>query len=173
MRDNQNDSDRDQAFAAELASFEACLAESLAAPVEEAVPAEMMQVFSDEQWPALRFEFQPSLRVFSARRDVVGWSREAHGSGPGRVPEAGDERRWLIFRRDAEQLVRPLAPAEREALGLALSGMDFATIAASLWPDGETGTNHHRLTEILLGWLAEGLVIDAGVPLPEDAELID
>ncbi len=160
-------------FAAELAAFNACLAASRAAGMEEAVPADMMQVFSDEQWPELLFEFQPSLQLFTARRDIVRWSRRKDQGEKTPLPESGAESAWVIFLRGDEQLVRPLGESEHEALKLARSGMNFAGMAAALWPDDETEAAHHRMTELLLRWLDEGLVIDAGVPLPADAEYAD
>ena len=165
--------DRQQEFSAELAAFEACLEHSRTAPLEEAVPAEMMQVFSDDQWPELLFEFQPSLQIFTARRDVVGWYRTRDRDAQSAPPERGKERAWLVFRQVDEQLIRPLEELERSALTLAQSGVNFAGLALQLWPRLDTAAAHHNMTELLLRWLDEGLVIDAGVPVPEDAEYAD
>jgi hypothetical protein len=154
-----------------LARLESTLAASCAAPFEEAVPAEMMQVFSDDQWPLLLFEFQPSMRIFSAHRDIVAVHRgDDVMEGD---PPAGALRHWLIFATDKEQLVRPLDAEEHRAITMARSRKDFATMAAALWPQRDEEGQLSAMTELLLRWLAEGLVIDAGVPLPEDAEIVE
>ncbi len=70
-------------------------------------------------------------------------------------------------------MVRPMDKVERDALNRAVSGENFADMAAALWPAMETEAAHHRMTELLLRWLEEGLVIDAGVPIPEGAEIGD
>ncbi len=153
-----------------LARLEEVLAASRAAPGEEPVPAEMMEVFSDEQWPDLLFEFQPSLQIFSACRDIVAVYRGAVMDGD--LPP-GPPRHWLVFTRDDEQLLRPVGEREYRAFTMAKSRHDFATMAAALWPERDTEGQHSAMTEMLLGWLGEGLVIDAGVPLPADAEFAE
>lgn len=154
----------------ELQQLEKLLKESMAAPLEEAVPANMMEVFSDEQWPQLLFEFQPSLRILAAHWDVVSYRQEIEA---GRVPVAlppGQLRHWLIFRNDMEQLVRPLDALEHRALTCAIAGSNFAALADLMWPGLEVQQRQHRMTSLLLNWISEGLIIDAGVPLPDDAE---
>ena len=165
------DSHGNESPAEGLARLRVTLDSSRESALEEAVPPEMMQVFSDEQWPALLFEFQPSLRIFSACRDVVSLHRS--GGAKKTTAKAGPVRHWLIFRRVDEQLVRPMDDTEYRAIALARSRCCFSVIADSIWPELEVEVRHAKMTEVLLRWLAEGLVIDAGVPLPEGAEILD
>ena len=156
---------------AEMGRLKAALEESLRSPQEESVPVEMMQVFSDDQWPELLVEFQPSLKVFSANHDVVTLHREGRGARD--MPATSPRLHWLLFTRGDEQLVRPLDPTEYQAMEMARTGSSFSDMASALWPERETEQRHAAMTEILLGWVQEGLVIDVGVPIPDNAEILD
>ena len=156
---------------AEMGRLKAALEESLRSPQEESVPVEMMQVFSDDQWPELLVECQPSLNVFSANHDVVTLHREGRGARD--RPATSPRLHWLLFTRGDEQLVRPLDPTEYQAMEMARTGSSFSDMASALWPERETEQRHAAMTEILLGWVQEGLVIDVGVPIPEGAETLD
>jgi len=136
------------------AAVRAAVADIATVPVEEAVPAHMMELFSDQQWPLLIFQLQPSLRLITTGADDSG----------------GPTRRWVIFGRDGEQLVRPAEEEDYRGLEQLGAGVSFDRVSRALWPDCAGMARHERLTALLLGWLEEGLIIDAGVPLPDDAE---
>jgi len=140
------------------------------ATVEEAVPAEMMQVFTDEQWTALLFELQPGTTLFSSDYDIAGLHQNWIETGALVLPEQGDEYQWLLFQDPEGMVVRLLSPEEYRALEMAVDGRSFSEMAAALWPALENQEAHHKMTEMILVWLEDGLIIDAGVPLPEDAE---
>ena len=162
----------DERFKAVVA-FESALSASAAAVLsEEAVPAEMMQVFSDEQWPELLFEFQPSMYLQSANWNLVDFHAQVlAGHAPALCDfKQGQTYFWLIYRDNEGQLVRTMQQLEYDAMVLMQSGNSFASVAELLWPYENREQQHQRLTEILLVWLEQELVIDAGVPLPADAE---
>jgi len=150
--------------------FEKALKKCTGSALEEAVPAEMMQLFSDAQWNQLLFEFQPSMQIFSSEYDIPQLRQRIERGEMPAIPAAGELAHWLVFRDDKGELVRPLSPREYRCLTEACNGREFASIAAMVWPALDTESAHRKLTEILLGWLNEGLVTDAGVPLPADAE---
>lgn len=122
-------------------------------PPMEAVPPHMMELFTDQQWPDLVFQLQPSLRLVTV-------------PGGGQQDDAG----WVVFRRADESLARPADSPEFQGLLLIASGASFDRVASALWPDSPVEARYERLTAHLLSWLEEGLIVDAGVPLPPDAE---
>jgi hypothetical protein len=149
--------------------FEQLLANCTAARLEEAVPAEMMQMFTDAQWSMLLFEFQPSMQLFSSAYDIPQLGRQIENNRQPAVPGAGKGCRWIIFADSDGVLIRSASILEYAALGLCMERRQFAEVAETLWPEIEPEASHQKLTEVLLGWLDEGLVIDAGVPIPEGA----
>ncbi len=140
------------------------------AAMEEAVPAEMMQVFTDEQWSALLFEMQPGTTLFSSEYDIAGLHQNWIETGDLVLPHKSDQYHWLLFQDREGLIVRMLNLDEYRAIEMAIGGRSFSEIAAALWPELEAENAHHKMTEMLLVWLQDGLVIDAGVPLPADAE---
>jgi hypothetical protein len=149
--------------------FEKLLANCTGAHLEEAVPAEMMQMFTDAQWSMLLFEFQPSLQLFSSDYDIPRLRQQIDNNLQTVVPEAGAVSHWLLFSDSDGILIRPASPLEHSALSLLKERRQFAQVAESLWPETGSEESHQKLTELLLGWLDEGLIIDAGVPIPEGA----
>ncbi len=150
--------------------LEMILQQSADAVWEEAVPAEMMQMFSDEQWPNLLFQFQPSMWVFEIDFALIEFRQAVEKGIRPDLPQRQESRHWLVFCDQDGQLLRAMDQLEYQAISLANRGMEFAAIARELWPDIAAEQQQSQLTEILLVWLGEGLVIDAGVALPEDAE---
>ncbi len=137
---------------------------------EEAVPEHMLQLFDEEQWPDLILEFQPSLATFSANCDVVSIHRaNAHGVKP-------DTRltlqtlHWVIFKDGDSVVIRKAEEIEMKAISLARTKMCLSRIASVLWPGCELIAQKNSLNEMLQCWMREELIIDIGVPLPEDAE---
>ena len=59
---------------------------------------------------------------------------------------------------------------EYQALSRAQNKEPFNQIAKSLWPNVPPSKSQEMLTEIILQWLGQKLIIDAGVPIPQDAE---
>ena len=138
--------------------------------LEEAVPAEMMQMFTDEQWAQLLFEFQPGATLFASDYDVASLHQSWMETKTLVLPEASDQSYWLIFADQEGMIVRMLIPQEYQGLEMAANGLSFSEIASELWSDLGVEKAHHEMTEMLLGWIEDGIIIDAGVPLPDDAE---
>lgn len=153
----------------EAEKFEALLQNSARMPQLEAVPPDMMELFTDQQWPQLVFQFQPSLRLFEGVNDVVSLRQQAESSIRLDLTAQGEQYHWLVFCRQQEQLIRSARPREYQGLQRARAGENFGAVATALWPEEKQGEGYRRMTDMLLEWLTEGLIIDAGVPLPADA----
>ena len=138
--------------------------------LEESVPAEMMQMFTDEQWTELLFEMQSGTTLFRSDYDIAGLHQSWIETGTLVLPEQKGQYQWLLFQDHEGLIIRSLNLEEYRALEIAMSGGSFSEMVTVLWPDLETEKAHHNMTEMILIWLQDGLVIDAGVPLPEDAE---
>ena len=164
----------DEALLHDVTHFLKVIDRAAKTPLEEAVPAEMMQMFTDEQWQDLLFEFQPGATLFSSCYDVAtlhqGWMESGEVSAQ---QPAEEQHNWVIFSDKEGLLVKMLNPDEFEGLCLAADGKTFSEIAAAIWPELQTEESHKKLTEMVLAWLDDELVIDAGVPLPDDAEFED
>ena len=164
---NLNQSD---GFRQSLAQLEEAIRFSSGANIEEAVPAEMMAVFSDEQWPELLFAFQPSLRLLSSEYDLIGFRQQLlKGEKPG-VPQKQRRQDILIYRDDEGLVMRAALAPENVALRLAVERNSFSVVAGRVWPELQDEEQQHKMTEQVIAWLHGGLIIDVGVPIPEDAE---
>lgn len=157
-------------FVADLKVFLATVEESASCIVEEPVPAEMMEMFTDEQWPALLFELQPGARLIASQFDVAATHRHWLEHGELGIGEQQEMLHWIVYSDDEGQLIRQLDDREFTGLRMALEGKSFETMACGLWPELASPGAHHKMTEMVIGWLNDQLIIDAGVPLPEDAE---
>ncbi|MBX2869816.1 MAG: hypothetical protein KTR18_14145 [Acidiferrobacterales bacterium] len=160
----------EEEFLHDVTQFLAAIDRAANMPLEEAVPAEMMQVFTDDQWLDLLFEFQPGATIFSSGYDIAtlhqGWMES--GELLARQP-VGDQYNWVIFSDTEGLVVKMLISEEFKALSLATNGKTFSEIAMFVWPELSEEASHEEMTRLVLAWLSDGLIIDAGVPLPEDA----
>ena len=164
---NLDDSDD---FYRAMGRLEESLRFSSKTKIEEAVPAEMMEVFSDAQWPELLFEFQPSLRLFDCEYDLIDFrGRLGRGESP-RIPEKQGIHNILVYRDQEGLAMRTVMEPEISALRMAMQGIQFSKIADSIWPRLEAELRCHKMTELVIIWLNSGLIIDAGVPIPEGAK---
>ena len=160
----------DNPIGASILEFETVLQSTMQIMFEEAVPAEMMQMFSDQQWPELIFEFQPSLRILSSTVDLVQFRRQVEAGNQPELPHAGQINHWMVVRDQQGQLVKPLPEQQVMAIARLQERHNFDEVAALLWPQLDVESRHSNMTNMLLSWLQDGLIIDAGVPLPADAE---
>lgn len=137
---------------------------------QEAVPIQMLELFEEDQWPELMIEFQPTLATFSAEFDVVS-AHQAAADVSGLDTTASDQTlHWIIFKLDETIYIRKSDDMEAAAVAAAGAKLCLSKIASRLWPEDDLELQRARLHEMLLNWMKEELVIDIGVPLPEDAE---
>jgi len=109
----------------EMFRFEKALWEIEQIPMEEAVPGDMLTLFSDRQWPELRFEFQPSLRFFELQFDTVRSHAQIAAGGPVALPARATSSTLLIFNDETEVRVRPIEELHRNAINHLKQGANF------------------------------------------------
>lgn len=137
---------------ADLARFEWAVAGAFDAADQPALQPADLAAVPASQWPALQFEFSPTLRCVNLTSNAVAWWRFACAA------EARPSRwrptclqRWLVWRRDLAVFYRRLSQAEAGMLDAALSGQCFAELCETL--DGAA-----RAAGLLHGWVSEGLL---------------
>ena len=167
----------DESLYRELVKFEELISDSAKEREEESVPAEMMEMFSDEQWPALLFELQPSFRLFETHYDVIKLrnnlkrqSKDSIEKGLLINSESENKKNIGIFRQQNEIVIWEINILEQKALKLLMARKPFNEVAEKLWSNDTVEISHQNLTTLLLSWLQLGLIIDVGVPIPDDAE---
>jgi hypothetical protein len=151
---------RRQPFLAELASFEWSLGLCFdAAESERSASPEDMAAIPPEQWPSLRFGFEPSLRWIDLEWNAVAvWQALEAGETPPQ-PQQGDYPvRWLLWRQDEELHWRSLEGAEAWAIEAALAGADFAAISEGLLEWHGADTVAMAAAGHLRQWLHDGLI---------------
>ena len=157
-----------------LIGFEKAVATASMIPVEEAVPAEMMAMFSDEQWPELQFELQPSIGLYETCYDLIQLRCWFRSKGPlqpdSNLMQTVELHTICVFHQEDEIVMHNLSEEERVGLQLISKRKNFGSAAKHIWPHLDQTWQLENMTNQVMTWLQLGLIIDAGVPIPEDAE---
>jgi hypothetical protein len=142
---------------ADLARFEWAVAGAFDAADQRALAAVELAAVAPAQWPALQFEFSPSLRCVNVTSNAVAWWRCACAgqARPSRWRPTCPQR-WVVWRRDLAVFYRRLSQAEARMLDAALSGECFGELCEPL--DAPA-----RAANLLHGWVSEGLLSAARV----------
>lgn len=156
---------------ADLARWEWTMTEVFdAADAEPIGPASLASV-PQESWAELRFGLHPSVRTLQLGWNVPQIWQALAGDAPFDAPDevarlwpapAPDERgrAWLLWRRDLRIVFRPLGPLEAAALEHCRRGLRFGEIC-ELACDRVGAQGGARMTELLHGWLASGIIVRA------------
>ena len=151
----------EQEFLYELASYEwaqttvfdAADSTTLAGPDEVAV-------IPPQNWPGLRFEFQPALVWLDLHWNVA-QIESACEKGETIPPPAREEYpiRWLLWRQELKTYWRSLDVDEAWAIEQAADGANFAAICEGLleWIDSEQVAL--RAAGFLRQWVTDGLLV--------------
>jgi hypothetical protein len=158
------DRGEDGEFLAELADWEWALTTVFdAADSQNLLTLDDMARIAPEDWPRLRFEFQPALRWLD-----LGWNvplvRQACDEHREIPPRQRNQHplRWLLWRRELKTLWRSLDVDEAWAIEQAAGGADFAAICEGLleWVDAEQVSL--RAAGLLKQWVDDGLLLRVG-----------
>ncbi len=151
---------RNEAFLAELAEFEWSLGLCFDAPEAEGrVGLEDMALIAAEDWPSLRFRFEPSLRWVDPWWNVVPtWQALDAGEEPPRPVRGDYPVRWLLWRRDLDLSWRSLPADEAWAIEAAFEGSDFAGLCEGLLEWHGENQAAVQAAGFLKQWLHDGLV---------------
>ena len=130
---------------------------------EEGVPAEMLGLFEEQQWPQLIVEFQPCMRIIEFKFNTMKQHKNLAETGLGVAVEEAPGH-WLLYNKDANLMIRRLNPMDNQIISELKGAADMSHVVQ------ETGIAHDTLKTKLVEWMNEGLIIDIGVPIPEGAE---
>jgi hypothetical protein len=154
----------DQAFAAapwvpELAQWEWDIAAAFDATDVEPIELQALNIAA-EDWPQLRFELHPSVRLLSLQTAAVALFRQAADAVAGEVPELQLQRpqAYVIWRQGLDVRYREQSDDEAHALTLLSQGGTFEAMCAGLcdWvAENEVPT---RAASLLKTWVLEGLI---------------
>lgn len=143
----------------ELAAFERALLFAFDAPDSERASPQDLTALPAERWPSMRLRFHPSMQFFTASWNSVEiWQALKAERAP---PEAtsGQARYWLLWRNNERVTeIRTLGLAEHDALSLALTGRDFATLCTRLTQWYAPEQVAEEALRLLQAWLDQGVV---------------
>ena len=147
-------------FLAELAAFE--WAQGLcfdAADPDTVASLDDMAAIAPRDWPALRFEFTPSLRWLDLHWNVAPWWSAHDNNQPTPAAEADTTpTRWLLWRRDTSPHWRSLTVDEAWAIEAANRGTDFAGLCEGLLEWMGPDEVSMRAATHLKQWLTDQLI---------------
>ncbi|NKB64440.1 MAG: hypothetical protein GKR95_20755 [Gammaproteobacteria bacterium] len=145
----------------EMLEYEELLDQIVKTPKEEAVPAEMLGLFSEEQWPQLLIEFQPSFHHVQMSFNTVEQYNKISSGEPGNEPTK-QMSQWIIHNDGNSTIVRKITSQQSAIIDGLLAQKNLEQVGEQM---GEGIT----LETLIIDWLNQGLIIDIGVPVPDDA----
>jgi len=143
----------------DLARFEWSLTEAFDAADAAAASADELRAIPAPQWPELRLQLQPSVRLLACRWDVREiWKRVQAGQ----EPEPGDaaDVRYCVWRKDLRVLHRQVDEAEWAGLRALLAGASFVEVCSEIAGrlDGDPENAAPAAASMLMRWTEDGLI---------------
>jgi hypothetical protein len=144
-------------YLGDLAMFEWSILEAFDAPDAPPLEPAVLTAIAPEQWPDLRFELTPTLRLLALSwpvRDI--WQQTQSGEAPAQIhPERMSLRVW---RQKFRVFHCPIDANETTALTAIARGVPFAEVCAEVLECcGESDASDH-VVRLLRQWLADGLL---------------
>ena len=150
----------------DLARFEWALLAAFDAPDAAPLPAERLKELSAAQWPSLRLELTPSLRILEARAPVHEvWAAATESR---ELPPIDLRPTALrIWREDLRVFHRTIGAVERTALRCVERGESFAGMCEAAAAVVGEDSAASEVAALLERWLADQLIVgfDASPPL--------
>ncbi len=145
---------------AELADFEWSLGLCFDAPEADGrAGLDDMAPIPPEDWPSLRFVFDPSLRWIDPWWNSVAIAQALQDEQPPPPAERGSYPvRWLLWRQDEQLHWRSLEPAEAWAVEAAHGGAAFAELCEGLLEWHGEDSAALAAAGYLKQWLHDGLI---------------
>jgi hypothetical protein len=148
---------------APLAEFERMLMDVFDAADSPVDSMDSLISLPPEQWPSMRLDFHPSVRIYQTPWNCVEiWRAIKAGEAPPQASQ-GDSQAWLLW-RNTERLseFRSLPMDEYVTLEHALRGVAFAGICEALLEWHEEHEVAQRAFALLNIWLSTGLIASVG-----------
>ena len=149
----------------ELAGFEWTLTLAFDAPDVPVVRFQNLAQIPPHAWPALRFSFQPALRIMELSTNAPALRKAADEGGT--LPRSVVSDRvtpWLIWRKDLTVCFRSLSEPEHWALLAVQNGDHFACLCEGLcqWYRPEEAAP--QAAQLVRLWIDDELIADLAVP---------
>lgn len=152
---------RDMPVLAEMARLEWALTLAFDAADDPVLTEAALTALPAEAWPGMRLRPHASLQRHDFHWNVPElWGaidRQQPPEPPLTYPQS---RAWMIWRRELQNLFRPLEPAEAWALDNVCGGGDFASLCEGLCAYFEPAQVGLQAAGFLKGWVRAGLIAE-------------
>ncbi|MBI3715389.1 MAG: putative DNA-binding domain-containing protein [Betaproteobacteria bacterium] len=143
---------------AEMAAFEWAMSLAYDAADAPVVEIAALAAVSDEDWPEMVVDFQPSLQVLNLRANVAAFWQADHAKAELPQPLRGEKAAtWIVWRRELVTYFRSLEADEAWALQSASAGNTFAGLCEGLLRWHAEQDVPMRAIGLLKRWIGEGL----------------
>jgi hypothetical protein len=145
----------------ELARWEWTIASAFDAADVAPLSVADLSTIPGEHWPALRFEFHPSVRCLQMSTNAPQLFKALTEDAEVPQPQVTSMAFWLIWRQKLTTQYRSMPASEAHALNTALAGENFEAMCTTLcdWHAPEEIATH--AATLLHTWIAEELVCNA------------
>jgi hypothetical protein len=148
----------------DLARWEWVIAAAFDAPDAAPVDANELAGVAADAWPALKFEFHPSMQLLEMHSNAAAIFKALTETEAVPEPQAQETQTWLIWRQEFTPRYRSLQSDEATALTTAKNHGSFEDICTSLAASHDEDQVPLRAITLLKTWLGEQLVTGVLVP---------
>ena len=144
----------------EFAELEWALSCAFDAADADAVAISQLAEYPAEQWPALTFEFHPSVQCLVLHTNAAQMYKAVTEEQPAPSLTSLDPTSWLVWREDLTPHYRSLAADEADALHALLRGDSFEDMCTELCTHQASDAVAGRAIELLQKWLTARMICD-------------
>lgn len=149
-----------QPWLAELATWEWAIAAAFDGADAEPVGIEALAAVAPEQWPALQFQFHPTVQLMQMRTNApLLFKALGEESQPPAGMQLEQPQPWLIWREGLKTQYRSLTPDEAAALEAMRAGGTFETLCDTLCAWHEVEAVPMQAAGLLKRWVVEQLIV--------------
>ncbi|HEY0943263.1 MAG TPA: DNA-binding domain-containing protein [Steroidobacter sp.] len=144
----------------ELASWEWAIAAAFDGANAEPIGADALAAVPPEDWPALRFQFHPTVQCLQMRTNAPVLFKAL--TTETELPEAvtlDELQPWLVWREQLKTQFRSLTADENAALEVARSGGTFEALCDSLCDWHKVDAVPAQAASLLKRWVADQMII--------------
>lgn len=148
---------------AELARWEWAMRGVFDAADAQPLEHEALARVAPQQWALLRFKWHPSVARLALNWNVPQtWKALTEEAERPSVEYSAAPTQWLLWRHELTTYFRSLPDTEAAVLDAARSGWPFAELCELLCGELGAETAPAQAASLLRGWIATGLIIEAG-----------
>lgn len=153
---------RQQPWIAELARWEWAIASSFDATDAEPIGVDTLGAVAPEHWPALQFEFHPSVQLMRMKTNApMLFKALADDTPPPEGVKLDEPQAWLIWRESLKTQYRSLGVDEAAALEHARTGGTFETLCDTLCQWHEPAAVPMQAAGMLKRWVLDQMIVAA------------